>query len=113
MWEGVAWISVVVRNPWADWSTMPAIRSADGKTVTLTLELERLGGTGDALMIYEIESGSGQRRLIRKVPWCFLKGETEENIIVGVYSARPDPFGEADGDLDVKFENLVIEEVEA
>ena len=73
----------------------------------MTIETERLG---DALMIYNILGA--EKTLVRKVPWCFLEGETKETVWIGVYGARPDPYDEAQGkNLVARFENFVIKDV--
>jgi len=107
VWEGKALGSVVVREKWSDWSLFAAPGSADAVEVTVTIEMERLG---DALMIYKILGA--ERELVRKVPWCFLEMETKETVWIGVYGARPDPYGEAQGkNLVARFENFVIKDV--
>jgi len=108
VWEGKAWGSIVVRDKWSDWSLFELPPSAYSsysailggkKCATVTLEARR---AGDALMIFRLEEGE-EPVPVRKVPWWFMDGETEEACWVGVYGARPDPYDEATGNLEVEF----------
>lgn len=107
VWEGRAWGSIVVREKWSDWSLFELEQSSEKGEYILTLQMERMG---NALMIYVVSEGK-ERRLVRKVPWVFLKEETGgvERVIVGVYGARPDPFDEAKGkNLEIGVEGFEV-----
>ncbi|TVY36688.1 Uncharacterized protein LOCC1_G006059 [Lachnellula occidentalis] len=114
VWEGKAWGSIVVRDKWSDWSLFELPASALGArsgvlgskpSATITLEASRIG---DALMIYVVEEGQ-EAKPVRKVPWWFMDGETEEAFWVGVYGARPDPFGETMRNLEVEFAGFEVQ----
>lgn len=102
-----------MRDKWCDWSLFELSASALGASAilgnkqcaTITLEAERVG---DALMIYVVEEGQ-ERKPVRKVPWWFMDGETEEICWVGVYGARPDPFDRATGNFEVVFAGFEVE----
>lgn len=114
VWEGDAWGSIVARDTWSDWSLfeLPSTSSEanpgilEGKeAMTVTLEADRVG---DALMIYMAVEG-GKRKPIRKVPWFFMQDETEETAWIGIYGARPDPYNEAIGNLEVGFSDFTVD----
>lgn len=76
------------------------------RVLSATFKLERMV---DALMIYRV-IGS-ERVPVRKVPWWFLKGKTEETMRSGVYAARPDTFDQAGGkSLHSEFDEFVIKD---
>ncbi|KAF2434673.1 hypothetical protein EJ08DRAFT_426179 [Tothia fuscella] len=105
--DGKPWISVVARENYADWSlaSTPAVSSSnDGKTVKATIEFEK---HANALMIF-VRDGK-ERRMIREVQWVFLEGQLEKEAWIGVYCCRPDAKGEAEGPLEVHFEDFVVE----
>ncbi|RDW58680.1 hypothetical protein BP6252_13156 [Coleophoma cylindrospora] len=109
VWEENGYGSVVARDRWSDWSLFDVEKpdeTPSGK-LSATFELERMV---DALMIYRVtESG---RVPVRKVPWWFLEGETEETMWIGVYVARPDPFDQAGGKLlDAEFDGFIVKDI--
>ena len=115
--EGKPYASVVgkPRNGWCDWSLSPlpqAENDGSSSESSITLEMTRYK---NALMIWSI-GREGEKMLIRKVPWVFLRhanpelGEAEEVAHVGLYAARPDPSDEGHGQkLDVHFTDFDLE----
>jgi len=105
--DNQAWISVVARDGWADWSlASPPSGSVSngGKTVKATLQFEK---HDNALMIFVL---NGERKLmVREVQWVFLDEQLETECWIGVYVARPDAKGETSGPLEVQFEGFDIE----
>ncbi|PVH74511.1 hypothetical protein DL98DRAFT_604309 [Cadophora sp. DSE1049] len=107
VWEGKAWGSIVVREKWSDWSLFDVEKNAVLGAYQLRLQMEKLG---DALVIFTVDEHGG-KTIVRKVPWVFLDAEVGdvENIMVGVYGARPDPFDEAKGkNLEIGVENFEV-----
>jgi hypothetical protein len=103
-----------VRDKWCDWSHFELPASSLGREsgivggrqcATITLEASRIG---DALMIYVLDEGH-EPKLVRKVPWWFMDGETEETCWVGVYGARRGPFDKATSILEVGFAAFQVE----
>jgi regulation of enolase protein 1 (concanavalin A-like superfamily) len=107
--DGAANISVVARETWADWSLTPTRSDHHGggqaENISMaTIEFEK---SGNSLKVNVHEGLT--RRMVRQVQWVF--DGAEEDIWVGVYSARPDPLKEADGkELEVHFSNFEITE---
>jgi len=105
--EGRPWISVVARETWADWGlTTPPLNSESngGKTVKATIEFEK---HENALMVW-VKDGE-ERRMIREVQWVFLDEKLDRNCWIGVYNCRPDAKNEADGALEVHFEDFIVD----
>jgi regulation of enolase protein 1 (concanavalin A-like superfamily) len=105
--DGKPWISVVGREAWADWSlaTPPeGSVSNGGKTVKATIEFVK---HENALMIFVVDGS--EKRMIREIQWPFLPEQSERTCWIGVYTCRPDAKGEADGELEVGFENFTVE----
>lgn len=101
--DGHAFASIVSREEWADWSLTPLQTSAE-KTTKLTLQFKK---HGNALMVM---LGDGFREtMIREVQWVFCDERADVECLLGVYVARPDAEGKAEGDLEVEFEGLVID----
>ena len=51
----------------------------------------------------------GKETLLREVQWVFCDERDSVDCYIGVYVARPDSKGEADGELEVEFEDLEIQ----
>ena len=104
--DGKPWISVVARDEWADWSLASTPAGSDsnaGKTVKATIEFVK---HDNALLVF-VKDGE-ERRMIREVQWVFLDEQLEKPCWIGVYAARPDAKGEAEGALEVHFEDCIV-----
>ncbi|EXJ88119.1 hypothetical protein A1O1_05047 [Capronia coronata CBS 617.96] len=114
--DGAAYVSVVAksRDNWCDWSLTP-VPGADqvlgerSEQLEVTLYMTR---SKNALMVWIV---SGEKDfLVRKIPWVFLDDNSRlsmEDILVGVYAARPDPDGEAtqkQDALSVSFDGFYV-----
>src|SRR5215469_2848161 len=102
--------SIVARDEWADWSlaALPAhCTSESGFTAKLRIGLQR---HGNALLVFLVDAG--RERLLREVQWVFCDERDSAEFLVGVYAARPDAEGAAEGPLEVGFEGLEILERE-
>jgi uncharacterized protein len=102
--------SIVARDEWADWSlaALPAhCTTESGFTAKLRIGLQR---HGNALLVFLEDSG--RERLLREVQWVFCEERDNTEFFVGVYAARPDAEGTAEGPLEVGFEGLEILERE-
>ncbi|KAK5129042.1 hypothetical protein LTR85_000375 [Meristemomyces frigidus] len=109
VFDGESYASVVVRDPWCDWSVSPYLPQETGpREVRMTVEVVR---AGNALWIYRIAEGA-KRRLMRKVNCWFdssAESRNEGSLLVGAYAARPDPNDEAMGEtLRVLIERLEV-----
>lgn len=121
--NGVAHVSVVACDRWADWSLhYPPLQN--GK---VTMEIEReIKATNEktcTLWIYIVEEHGGskeKRRAVREVTWVFEDAEKEEDAAgwaqmecwVGVYAAKPNSNDGDEGgeeDLEVVFEGLEVD----
>ena len=102
--------SIVARDEWADWSlaALPTHCTSDGGfTAKLRIGLQR---HGNALLVFIVDAG--RERLLREVQWVFCEERDSAEFLVGVYAARPDAEGAAEGPLEVGFEGLEILESE-
>ena len=105
--DGQAFASVVARDEWADWSlgALPARAESGGeRTARATIAFKR---HGNALMVVVVDGG--KETLLREVQWVFCDERDSVDCYIGVYVARPDSKGEADGELEVEFEDLEIQ----
>lgn len=97
-------LSTVAAREWADWSLLPLEESS----VTIEIEREQVNpekGKGSSLWVYLVEGD--ERTAVREITWAF---ETEGEISVGVYAARPTTSDAEDGEeLAVSFEDLLVE----
>lgn len=99
-----------MRDEWADWSlaALPAQCTSDGGfTAKLRIGLQR---HGNALLVFLVDAG--RERLLREVQWVFCEERESAEFLVGIYAARPDAEGAAEGPLEVGFERLEIVEKE-
>ena len=97
-------LSTVAAREWADWSLLPL----DDKSVTIEIKREEVNlekGKGSSLWVYLVEGE--KHTAVREVTWAF---ETEGEIAVGLYAARPTVIdGETGEELVVNFENFEVE----
>ncbi|EEQ83285.1 hypothetical protein RJZ56_004398 [Blastomyces dermatitidis] len=100
--DGKAYISVVGKDQWADWSLMP-LPASGNEEAGAGARIEMVREKDVSLWIYLVEGG--ERRRIRQVNWAFVDEGIKE-CWVGVYAARPAKVG---GELAVAFKELEIE----
>ncbi|KAK7026857.1 hypothetical protein VNI00_015399 [Paramarasmius palmivorus] len=103
--DNALFASVVVADPFSDWSLRPW---GDSK---ITLEIER---KRNGLWVYISGEGEGRSRgPFRQISWGFEGQDEGKEVVVGVFTAMPLPQeGAADGgELTVKFEGLELETI--
>jgi regulation of enolase protein 1 (concanavalin A-like superfamily) len=102
-----AWISVVGRKTWADWSLSappPSCLGGAASKIKAKIEFEK---HGNALKVYVYD---GEKRvMVREVQWVFLDEQAQATCWLGIYAARPDAKGESNGELSIQFEDFVVE----
>ncbi|TFK47315.1 hypothetical protein OE88DRAFT_790305 [Heliocybe sulcata] len=98
--DGVPKVGTIVTDRYSDWSLV-SLQNPEKGEVTIEMEKE-----GESLWVYMID-GDGKRTAMREVTWVYA-GEHEE-VMVGVYAARPTDDGTKPGELDVTFEQFVLE----
>lgn len=116
MKTGIEWyndranLSTVTAREWADWSLIPL----DHWSNTVTVEIEREAidaekGAGSSLWVYLVKkTGDKEERVaVRECTWAF---ETEGDIEIGVYAARPtDPADHTPKNLEVELKGFSVE----
>lgn len=102
-YAGAPYVSTVTKDSWADWSLVAA-GIVDSRQVTLEMARDAHEGT---LWIYVVVAGQGeeQRIPVREVTW--MLSEPEQEILVGVYVAKPTKGGE--DELVVGFKGWELE----
>jgi len=84
----------------SDWSLLPV----ENGTVRIRVERER--GEGPALWVYVLKE-NGDKLALREVTW-FFEGSGHQELLVGVYAARPTKESNDTDELEVRFDNLVV-----
>lgn len=73
---------------------------------------------GTTLWVYAAQEGEEKLKPMREVKWAFLEGRDEDDVLVGVYAAKPTPEegseeeGVTQQGIKVTFSELVIEKDE-
>ena len=101
-------MSVVAADEWADWSLLP-LSEEDERAGKMTVEMEREQEDGEwnSVLRVSLVDGEGNKMPIREVTWAFHDLDESDEMLVGVYAAKPTK--DAREDLLVEFEGFAIE----
>lgn len=101
-------LGIVGTDRYSDWSLSPMSSSHHQKA---KFRAERDGTT---LWVYAAQEGDEKLKPMREVKWAFMEGREEEDVLVGVYAAKPTPEegsekdGVAEQGIEVTFSELVV-----
>jgi len=98
--DGVAKVGTVVTDRYSDWSL---VSLQDPERGEVTVEMEK---QGESLWVYMVD-GDGKRIAMREVTWVYSGEHTE--VMVGTYAARPTEGGSEPRELNVTFEQFILE----
>lgn len=94
---------MVGTDRFSDWSLSPLPKG--GKDGEVRIRVEREGST---LWVHCLLEGGGKRAL-REIKWAWMEGrEADAELLVGVCAAKPAE-GEGEGDLEVVFDDFILE----
>jgi regulation of enolase protein 1 (concanavalin A-like superfamily) len=101
-------MSVVAADEWADWSLLP-LSAEDERAGKMTVEMEREQEDGEwnSVLRVSLVDEKGNKMPIREVTWAFHDLDEGDEMMVGVYAAKPTK--DAREELPVKFEGFAIE----
>lgn len=101
-------MSVVAADEWADWSLLP-LSSEDERDGKMTVEMEREkeDGAFNSVLRISLVDEKGVKMPIREVTWAFHDLNEDDEMVVGVYAAKPTK-DDAE-ELLVNFEGFEIE----
>jgi len=101
-------LGIVGTDRYSDWSLSPMNKDYHQKA---KFRAERDGTT---LWVYAAQEGDEKLKPMREVKWAFMEGRDEEDVLVGVYAAKPTPEegnekeGAAERGIEVTFSELVV-----
>ena len=111
--EGKPNISTVACDRYADWSLAPLPEKSGGQVV-IEMSREVAGDEKTStLWVHSVDTSTGEKRPLREVAWVFEEDslQRDSECEVGVYAAKPiKDEADQENELEVRFENLVIEE---
>jgi regulation of enolase protein 1 (concanavalin A-like superfamily) len=101
-------MSVVAADEWADWSLLPLSAEDEraGK-MTVVMERELEGGVWNSVLRVSLVDEKGNKMPIREVTWAFHDLDETDEMVVGVYAAKPTKDDREE--LLVSFEGFEIE----
>jgi regulation of enolase protein 1 (concanavalin A-like superfamily) len=101
-------MSVVAADEWADWSLslLSPEKERAGKMM-VEMEREREDGIWGSVLRISLVNEKGDKMPIREVTWAFHDLDEDDEILVGVYAAKPTK--DERNELLVNFEGFEIE----